>query len=621
MTFAEIAAFLRRYTRTILGCTAVAIVGASVYALTSTPVYTARTQLVIEPKVVSTVRDLSGEVRSALDAAQVESQIVIIRSEKIAQSVVEQLSLTSDKEYVAPRGFLSLLMGRRAAPETESELVRRAAVVVQQNLDARRIGQSYSIDVFYTSRDPEKAARVANAVVNAYIKDQVDAKSEAARQGGDWLEERSRYLRTQMNQAVRNVQEFRAARDYRLPSSQDQSSDKGAASRPNRESQDRNTLDELEATAQTYRRIYESFLLSLADAVQRQSFPVPDARVITSATRPFSKSNPGAKLVVLFGTILGATSGLGLALLRHNLDPSVRSGRQIRVELGIDCLGEIPRIQRRQSVPQGQSQSRTRSGQIPKSAESLLTHMPTMRWRHHRDAARLTEVVDAPFSYFTDSMRIVKASIAAAQRKDNLACIGITSARPREGKSTLASNLAALFAGSGARVLLVDTDVRNAGISRTLAPNAAHGLLEVLEGKATLASAAQNSGVERVSLLSVGTTQLPPGGHDLVSSERMRALLAEARKTYDQVIVDLPPLHPIADALVIGTFCDAILLTAAWGKTPIEELGEAAYSLRASQAKVLGVVITMAEFRPHGGDSYYQRPPPAAVVAHKAVRS
>jgi uncharacterized protein involved in exopolysaccharide biosynthesis len=207
--------------------------------------------------------------------------------------------------------------------------VRQVIAAFQDGLEARRAKDSYIIEIFYSSQDPEMAARFANAAADAYIEDQVATRSEAARQGSQWLEERIDQLRTQMNAASLKAQEVRARRDYRLAPKVEpggaSTSDKpetGAAKAP------QNTLEELESTAQTYRKVYESYLQAHTEAVLRQSYPIANARVIARATPPLVKSSPKVGRSLVGAIVLGGMLGFGFALLREALPVMLRRGRE-----------------------------------------------------------------------------------------------------------------------------------------------------------------------------------------------------------------------------------------------------------------------------------------------------
>ncbi len=150
-------------------------------------------------------------------------------------------------------------------------------------LAVRRVGLSYSIEVMFSATSPELAAKIANATANAYIAEQIGARAQSARQGGLWLEERIDHLRKQMNAAALQAQEFRAKRDYRISGPRGGAVDPKAGTLEDSGSNRPNTLEELDSTAQTYRRIYESYLMAYTESVQKQSYPVSNARIITAA--------------------------------------------------------------------------------------------------------------------------------------------------------------------------------------------------------------------------------------------------------------------------------------------------------------------------------------------------
>lgn len=590
VTYGDIAAFVRQHMPTILMSLIAGIALATTYILTAAPIFTARAELIIDPKIPQLLREQTGEVSFSLDNAQVESQIAVLRSEKIGEKVVKQLELADDPEFQASPGLLTRLMNLklwRPSPAEQAggdtDKMRAAISMFTDNLEVRRIGLSYAIEILYSSRDPQKAATIANAITEAYVRDQLDTKAQAARQGSEWLEERIDQLRGQMNMAAQAVQRYRATHDYRIIKRTSAAGTEPKDARPLDEPGEA-SLEELESTAATYRRIYESYLQAFTESVQRQSFPVADARVISPASRPLTKSRPKTSLVLAFGALFGGLAGLGLAFLQHTLDRCVRTPRQVREGIGIDCLGQITRLER--------------------------PHTPfiaTLRgWPRQGLLHNLDEVVQVPFGDFANSMKDVRTAIGLATRRADVRNFGITSALSGTGKSTVTANLAALLAMRGARVLMIDCDLHNPVISRTLAPDAESGIVEVLRGECALSAAVVPVEFSNVHLLPVS---LATAGNmaegELLGSEAMRTLLATARASYDLIVVDLPALKTEFDGLSICCQLDSVLVAAAWGETSIEELAEAVHMLRAARARVLGAVITKVATM--STDSYVRR--------------
>lgn len=586
----DVAAFIKQHLPAILMTLVAGLVLAIAYVATAQPIFTARAEIIIDPKMTQLTRQQMGDISFSLDNAQVESQIAVIRSEKISQTVVSKLELVKDPEFQKSSGWLASLqellgnaLGRKVqGPGTDADIDRTAVVIFEDGLEVRRIGLSYAIEILYSSRDPDKAARIANEITEAYVRDQLDTKALAARQGSEWLEERIDQLRGQMNAAAQAVQRYKATHDYRITRKFGDTA-AGAAETPptGREA----SLEELESTAATYRRIYESYLQAFTESVQRQSFPVADARVISAASRPLSKSRPKTSLALAFGALLGGLAGLALAFVQHSIDRSVRTPRQVREGIGIDCLGQVARLHN--------------------TGSSLVTSFYRRGSRagllHHLD-----EVVQVPFGDFANSLKEVRTAVGLATRRADIRNFGVTSALSGTGKSTITANLAALLALRGARVLLIDSDMRDPVISRALAPEAQTGITEVLRGDATLEDAVVEVDYSNVHLLPVSAAMVGVT-HDMavLGSEAMRDLLAAARASYDLILVDLPALKNEGDGLSICCQLDSVLVAAAWGETSIEELAEAVHMLRAARARVLGAVITKVVTM--SKDSYVRR--------------
>ncbi|WP_431272855.1 GumC family protein [Dankookia sp. P2] len=206
---------------------------------------------------------------------------------------------------------------------------------------------------------------------------------------------------------------------------------------------DRIMLRALQSAADSYKAIYEDFLTRYTQAVQDQSFPITEARVMSAAVPPLKKSWPKAVIVLGLAFVLGVMLGFGLAVLRELLDQGLRTPAQIKAATGHDCLGMLPPLA---------AVARGIGGQ---AAEPSVRQLPT-----HPSALR--HVVDQPTSPFAEAIRGIALRTVWRRRTPGSQVIGCVAPRSGEGASTVAANLAYAFAEAGYNTLLVDLDLRGA---------------------------------------------------------------------------------------------------------------------------------------------------------------
>lgn len=339
--------FVQRHHRLAVTTTAACLALALFYLLTAQSLYTARGQLLIDAKVPLLTSDQWTETNIALDSAQVESQVAVLMSEHLAMAVVEQLNLVADRDFggipepakadkptVEPPDEAKAVAAVAAKPMPDPELLRDLATQLQKGLSIRRLGLSYVIEVSFTAPNPEQAAKVANAFMKAYIDDQISVRAQAARQGSEWLERRIDTLRLRMNAAALKVQEFKARRDYRIAATPPTAANDAATDIPAKPVDKEpsgsgltETHEELESTALTYRKMFESALQAYTEAEQRQSYPVTNARIISSAPPPLSKSSPKWLRTLAGAFAAGMILGFGLALMQEGIN-FAREARQ-----------------------------------------------------------------------------------------------------------------------------------------------------------------------------------------------------------------------------------------------------------------------------------------------------
>ena len=309
--------FVVRSLRVVALSIGLALTVAITYVLMATPTFTARAQLLINIQQPTFFREQSNDTRLLQDRFEIQNHIAILESDQIALIVAKNLNLLPPS--TGPDA---------ASSASDEQKVRQVIAAFQGGLEARRAKESYVIEIFYNSKDPEMAARFANATADAYIQDQLATRSEAASQGSHWLEERIDQLRTQMNAASFRAQEVKAKRDYRLATKVEGGSSTSDRSEAGVAKATQTTLEELESTALTYRKVYESYLQAHTEAVLRQSYPIANARVIARATPPLTKSSPKIARSLLGAIVLGGMFGFGIALLREAVPVMLRRDRE-----------------------------------------------------------------------------------------------------------------------------------------------------------------------------------------------------------------------------------------------------------------------------------------------------
>jgi capsular exopolysaccharide synthesis family protein len=199
--------------------------------------------------------------------------------------------------------------------------------------------------------------------------------------------------------------------------------------------------------------------------------------------------------------------------------------------------------------------------------------------------------VSAPRSPISEAYRTLRTNLDFASLDKELKTLVITSAGVGEGKSTTLANLAVVSAQAGRRIILVDADLRRPRLHDIFGLSNAAGLTTAMMDETALASPPlQKTGVEGLSVLTCG--QLPPNPAELMSSRRMEEVIAALSMRADQVFFDTPPVAAVADAAVLATKVDGVLLVISAGKTRRESARAAVQRLKQINARLVGTVLT-----------------------------
>jgi succinoglycan biosynthesis transport protein ExoP len=334
----------------------------------------------------------------------------------------------------------------------------------------------------------------------------------------------------------------------------------------------------LKRDAEANKALYDGLLTKLKEAGISSALQSSNIRVVDPAMVPSYPSRPAKTRNVALAFLVGLVGGIGLALLREYMDNTVKSPDDVETLARLPSLAVVPAFTDSSNGDSGRSKLIPSLGRIghEKQVELVAQHLPK--------------------SQMSEAFRALRTALLLSQAEHPPQVILVTSALPREGKTTSAANLAVTLAQLGDKTLLVDGDLRKPGIGRLLNLGSGKyaGLSSYLAGVSGLdLVTVQHPAIPNLSAIPTGP--LPPNPADLLSSHKLAEAIAELRTKFKFIVIDSPPIMAATDAVILSAQADGVLLVVRSGETPKEAFSRTRDLLISVKSRVLGVVLNAVD--------------------------
>jgi capsular exopolysaccharide synthesis family protein len=341
----------------------------------------------------------------------------------------------------------------------------------------------------------------------------------------------------------------------------------------------------LKREAEANKTLYDSLQTKLKEGQIASGLKSSNIRIVDPALVPTTPARPAKTRNIALAFLIGLVGGIGLALLREYLDNTVKTPDDVETLARLPSLAVVPAFH-----DDGVSTKRAR----------LLKSAGTNGFQ------KRIELVahDLPKSQTSEAFRALRTALLLSQPGHPPQVILVSSALPREGKTTAAANLAVTLAQLGDKTVVLDADLRKPGVGRVLSLGSDKrvGLSSYLAGVSTLDQVVVPHPVIP-NLAAVPTGPLPPNPADLLSSHKLAEAVAELRKKYKFVVIDSPPIMAATDAVILSAQVDGVLLVVRSGETPKEAFTRTRDLLTSVKCHLLGVVLNAVNT--NAPDYYY----------------
>lgn len=624
------------------------------YALfIATPLYPATAVVALDGQEQQVISDIESVLAgTGSDAAALNTETVVLRSRGLLERLMNRLSLVEDPEFNAALrepGLLAIakswLFSSEASP-TETQIRNRVIDRLYDVISVSNTRQSLVFNITVTTKDPEKSALIANALADLYIENQLRVKFEANQRASLFLTERAaelqqtledtearrnafferdqiispealaattgqlRDIRDRLSDLRRTAQDLestittlqglqadpaafaaeandpqlsqilrqrgldsplvasaldavllRRGNDLERVTIQIESliaSEATLAEQVTQQSRELIELQQLERELSATRLLYESFLSRLKETNVQQGLQVADSRLLSEAV-PRPASSPRTGMIAGLGAILGLMLGSGLTLLHEVRFTGFRTPEEVRHTTGLTVMGSIPLAE-------------------TKTRKDTLTYL-----------------MGKPNSVVAEALRNLRTSLLMSNIDTPPQVILVTSSIPGEGKTTLTMGLANNFKGLGKRVLLIEADIRRCTFAQYFDTSRTPSLLQVLQSPDVIKTADLNIPELGVDVLVGAKSDVNAG--DLFASKRFADLIASARKHYDYIIIDCPPVLAVSDARIIRPVADACLYVVQWNCTTRTQLQQGVGMFSSMGLDVTGIVLNQVNSR------------------------
>ncbi|MFQ6067400.1 MAG: GumC family protein, partial [bacterium] len=355
------------------------------------------------------------------------------------------------------------------------------------------------------------------------------------------------------------------------------------------------TLARLQRSQQVNAELYAILVKAKNKAEIESASEIGTIEVVDPALKPTGPVKPRKKLNTLLGLISGLICGAGLAFFLEYTDKTIKTEDEAKKLLNVPILGVIPRpgAGGRYGYAYSYRPHKKRKRKEIKTGilKERKTPIELIAWR-------------LPKSHISEAYKSLATNLCFAELDRKLKTLVVTSSIPLEGKTSVCVNLAITLASAGEKVFLVDADLRAHKIHRLFKLEANPGLTELLKDKKSPNLVIHS--IEEVANLNLLTSgSLPPNPSELLGSSRMKKLILELEKEYDRVLFDCPPLLGVADASIMSSNVDGVLLVVGADEVDGQAAQKAKDSLEKVKAHILGVVLNKVKPQRSGYGRYY----------------
>lgn len=471
-----------------------------------------------------------------------DSEVEILRSDAVLIEVIGALDLVSDPEFSPDfrpfdRARAALGLG---APPHDGAALQHVLDELRKAVKIERRGLTYVIAVSARSESAQKAARIANTIAGVYIGNQLRDKSGHMRAASRTVEANLAHARAALIEAQARLDRFsRDNRPILVASSPIEQASADPA--PDQLA----SLFELQQSAELAQSQYRTLLARSAQLRVQSELQLSDSRLVSAALPPSEPAFPQPGIMLVLAGFFGAGAGVVFAFLFENLVGGIASEAQLEAVTGRPCLGAVP-------------------------LEPLVPGTASV-------AALL---VEAPLSPFSEAVRRVRAgldrhlSARACADHGTGRVILVSSSVNAEGKSGLALALARAYAAAGKRTLIIDCDLRRPSVHTQLGVGPSIGLSDYLAGRcgagAPSAMIVHDADTGLAALVGAHPAETPTD--QLIDSASFAQLMKAARENFEIVVLDSPPVLPIADGLYLARHTTAVVMAVKWAATAQSQL-------------------------------------------------
>ncbi|MFW6129846.1 MAG: polysaccharide biosynthesis tyrosine autokinase [Atribacterota bacterium] len=524
----------------------------------TTPIYRATCRILIEKEASDKVTFSEAVGIDTTQKDYYQTQYRLIKSKSLAGETIDKLNLRKYREF------------------TDSENIVESFL---QHIEVVPIRNTRLVDIQAESESPKLAAEISNTLADMYIKQNFE-KRFSKKNLGSLLSKDNSYSKIIENpdkikdietlpSIIKNplIQSLKS--EYsKLESKYAELSKRYKSKHPK--------IIEIKASMKVMKqkleremeKIVKGIKIELTGALKRNNIQIVDR-----ATVPEEPIKPQKRKNIFLGLLFGIFGGTGMAFFLDYLDNTVKTKEDVTDIFEFPFLGHIPII-------------KPKNGKAANGTKHLHSFHDTK-------------------SVVSEAYRNLRTNIKFSSAKKDIKSILITSSFQTEGKTMTATNTAVTFAQSGEKVLLIDADLRKAIIHKIFKVPNKYGLSTYLSGEKDFNEIIKSTKINNLSIITSG--KLPPNPAELLESNKIEKLINQAKKEYDRIIFDSPPVSAISDGLILSRKVDGVIFVIQYNKFSKDSIMKGKDKLKEIGANVIGAVLNNFNIKKenYGSDHYY----------------